>query len=206
MDVGFAFLTVFKVAVCALIFGGAAWMIMSGLLNRTLTAGEAALIFCGLTVVMFLSMSYAVSRGFAALFALLLLGAGGYVGMIYYAKHADRKLNRKFDNEDIAQYLEAIELDPTNVAAHSLLADLYRRQGSDAEALKEYEIAVKLSPGLQEERYWVQRLRTRMERGEYAPDGSEAMDTPCPQCGAIVPGSRERCQDCDYRLGKAKGM
>ena len=206
MDFGFAFFTVLKVAVCALVFGGAAWMVMSGLLNRTLTAAEAALILSGLLVVMFLSISYALNRGFAALFALLLLGAAGYVGMTYYAKYEDRKLNRKFDNEDIAQYLEAIELDPTNVAAHSLLADLYRRQGKDAEALKEYEIAVQLSPGLQEERYWVQRLRTRMERGEYAPDGSEAMDTPCPRCGAIVPGSRERCQDCGHRLGKAKGM
>jgi len=205
MDFGAAFLIVFKVAICAFVFGGAAWLVMSSLLNRTLTATEAGLILSGLLVVMFLTISYALNKGFAAAFALLLLGAAGYVGFQYSVKLADRRLNRSFDNEDIAKYLEAIDLDPTNVAAHSLLADVYRRQGRDEEALKEYEIAVQMSPNLQEERYWVQRLRRKIEQGEYGPDASEALDTPCPMCGAIVPGSREFCQDCGHRLGKAKG-
>jgi len=202
--VGTAAILLMKVALVSFLAGGGAYWILSAWMNRALSATEAVMLMIGLILVTFFLVSYALSQGFGAVFAMLLLIAAAVVGMSHYSRVADRKLSQRFDDEDIATYREALELDPTNAAAHSLLADLYRRREQYELALQEYEEAVRIAPTLQEERYWVGRLKDKLsgiERGGKIP--GEEMDTPCPVCRAIVPAYAERCQECGEYLGKA---
>lgn len=201
--VGVAGLLVLKVAIVSFLAGGGAYWIFTAWMNRVLSAVEAGSLMVGLIVATFFLVSYALSASFGAIFSLLLIVAAAVFAFWQYSQVADRKLNERFDAEDIAKYLEAIELDPTNAAAHSLLADTYRRQGKDELALHEYEEAVRLAPDLQEERYWIARLKDKLARTERASNPGEEMDTPCPVCRAIVPGYAERCQECGEYLGKA---
>jgi len=201
--VGAAAVTVLKVAIISFLAGGGAYWIFSAWMNRVLSGLEAGLLTVGLTVGTFFAVSYALNMGLGAIFALLMLIAAGVVGLSYYSKVADRKLSERFDEADIAKYLEAIDLDPANAGAHSLLADLYRRQGKRELALREYQEAVRIAPNLQEERYWIARLKDELAGIEHGAIPGEEMDTPCPVCRAIVPASVERCQECGEYLGKA---
>jgi len=194
---------VLKVAIVSFLAGGGAYWIFCAWMNRALSGLEAGLLTVGLIVGTFFAVSYALNTGFAAVFALLLLLAAGIVGLSYYSKVADRKLSEHFDKEDIAKYLEAIDLDPANAGAHSLLADLYRRQGKRELALREYQEAVRIAPNLQEERYWIARLKDELAGIVHGTIPGEEMDTPCPVCRAIVPASAERCQECGEYLGRA---
>lgn len=198
-----AAIMVLKVAIFSFLAGGGAYWILSSWLSRLLSATEAVLLMVGLIIMMFFLVSFALSMDFAAIFVLLLLIAAGLFAFSYGTKVADRKLSERFDQEDIARYLEAIDLDPSNVAAHSLLADTYRRQGKHELALKEYEEAVRIAPDLQEERYWIAQLKDKLAGIRHVGRPGEEMDTPCPVCRAIVPGHLERCQECGEYLGKA---
>jgi len=196
-------LLILKVAIVSFLAGGGAYWIFSAWMNRTLSIAEAGGLMAGLVVATFFLVSFALDADFAAIFALLLIVAAGVFGVWQYSHFADRRLSNRFDEEDIARYLEAIDLDPSNAAAHSLLGDMYRKQQKYEQALHEYEEAVRISPELQEERYWIARLKDKLARIQYADRPGEEMDTPCPACRAIVPGYAERCQECGEYLGKA---
>jgi len=200
-----AFLVIIRAAICAfLAFGGAYWIITSWI-DKRLQAWEAVGLLAVLLVVLFVVVGYVVQNGFVAV-ALLVVVTAALVGAVsLYAKAADRRRHQQFDAEDIGKYLEAIDLDPKNVAAHSLLANVYRRQGRLEEALAEYEEAVRLSPDLSQERYWIDRLKVLIERKEQGQDlyVQEALrDSPCPVCGAIISGAETACPECGEYVGK----
>jgi tetratricopeptide (TPR) repeat protein len=50
-------------------------------------------------------------------------------------------------DEAIFRWKKAIEADPKSVAAHNNLAVAYEQKGLPGEALKEYELALKIDPG-----------------------------------------------------------
>ena len=196
---------VFQAAVCSGLAFGAAYWIIASWMDRRLAAWEAGGLLAALVVGMFFIVAYTLQNGLAALALVVVVGGGLVWAMSLYAKVADRRLHQQFDEEDIAKYTAALDLDPKNVAAHSLLADLYRRQGRLEEALAEYREAVRLSPELQKERYWIDRLMLQIEhraKGKGITEPQIGRDSPCPDCGAIIPGTEVACSECGRYVGK----
>jgi tetratricopeptide (TPR) repeat protein len=185
---GEAFGFVFKIVISALIaFAGGLW-ILSGWFDRRLSGREAFVLGSGLLVLMFYSISLALRGGpgililFGVVFgtALVLRGLTGY---------AERSITKRLDDADIAKYTEAIEQYPDNPHAHSLLADVYRRLGEHSLAAEEYEVALKIDPSLKDERYWLEKMRSEIERL-----GSAQMS--CPRCGTVREDAELECLEC----------
>lgn len=183
-----AFLMVFRMALCAIIAFPGAWAIVAALLDRKISGREAVVFGVGLLVVMAWAMALAM-RGWlgVALMAGVIGGVWGAVRTL--AAASDRLLGRDIQDEDIGRYQAALEFDPNNVAAHSLLAETYRRAGKLELALQEYEAALRLDPSLVKERYWVGRLQAEIEAGRR----SEVL---CPRCGAPRPPGAVVCPEC----------
>ncbi len=185
----YAFALVLRLILCVtIVFGGGYWIIASWF-DRRLLPGEAVLLLVGLVVFMFLSLPLALQAGTGTFVLLLALVLGVLLFFRYYAQVLNARALKQMDDADIASYRQALELDPHNVAAHSLLAKLYRKRGQLDLALQEYEAALKLDPSLQEERYWVSRLKSVQEQAA----GGVVQ---CHQCGAIGPLIAGRCQGC----------
>ena len=205
MDVGAAAALVLRAAICSFLAFGAAYWIITSWIDRRLSAVEAMTLLSAVVVVTIFLVAYVVQNSMAILIVLLLVVGSLVYAMTLYSRAADRRLHQHFDEEDIKKYLAALEFDPKNVAAHSLLADTYRRQGRLEEALAEYREAVRLSPDLQHERYWIDRLMIMIERKEQGQSlhyQEAVQETPCPACGALVPPEVDRCQECGAYVGK----
>ncbi len=200
-----AALILFRAAVCAFLAFGAGYWIITSWIDKRLSAVEAGGLLAALLVVMSLLVMYAVQSSLVMVFIVIALSVALVLALRGYAASADRRLNRRFDEEDIAKYLAALELDPNNVAAHSLLADVYRRQNRWEEALAEYEAAVKLSPELQKERYWIDRLKAMADRksqGLAIYEKVKVREFVCPDCGAIIGPDEADCPECGKHVGK----
>ncbi|MEI7831784.1 MAG: hypothetical protein WCJ56_01080 [bacterium] len=64
----------------------------------------------------------------------------------FFSFIAERIMTNKLDDADIIQFKRIIERDPSNAAAHSALADIYRERTLFDEALVEYQLAIDLDP------------------------------------------------------------
>lgn len=188
MPFGEAFATTFKIVVCALIgFAGGFW-ILSALFDRRISAREAVVLGLGLFFLMFFSISQMLHGGpgmlilFGGVFgsALLLRSLGRY---------ADHRIAARLNDAEIEKYRQAIENYPDNPHPHSLLADVYRRLGEHELAAKEYQAALELDSSLREERYWLEQMRTEIER-------STQKEMSCPRCGTARPGREPVCPEC----------
>ncbi len=188
MPFGEAFATTFKIVVCALIgFAGGFW-ILSALFDRRISAREAVVLGLGLFVLMFFSVSLALHGGPG----LLVLSAGVFGTALLLrglGRYADHAITDRLNEVEIAKYRQAIENYPDNPHAHSLLADVHRRLGEHELAAKEYEAALQLDPSLREERYWLEQMRTEVERAT-----QKGMS--CPRCGAARPPQEAMCPEC----------
>ncbi len=195
---------VFRVAVCAFIAFGAGYWIVTSWIDKRLSAVEAAGLLAGLVVALFFVVAYAVQNSLLLLFIFVLIVGALAVVLTGLSRTADRRLHQRFDDEDVEKYLAALDLDPKNVAAHSLLAKVYRRQGRLEEALAEYKEALRLSPELQEERYWIDRLMVMIEEKaqRQTRPARVGRDSPCTDCGAIVAGDETICPNCGKYVGK----
>jgi len=92
--------------------------------------------------------------------------------------------------QDAQRYLEAIEADGKNAAAHEFLADVYRRQGRIEEAIAEYEIAVALDPDDTEVRGKLNgAVRELQERA-----GPQS----CPRCNRSLEEAAGACPGCGW--------
>jgi hypothetical protein len=181
------------IIICSVVaFAGAFWII-SAWLDHKLRGAEAVLLLLGLLIVAFLAMAMQGAG------IVLLIGAvfGVAAGLHALARRSDRHLVNSFDEEDIARYRAGLELDPKNVAAHSLLADTYRRMGRLEMAIDEYRAALELDPSLRAERYWVQRLEAELERRGHK-------EMACPRCGTPRPPGAQVCPECDRRYSTAE--
>ena len=188
MPVGQAVGFVFKIVICAFIaFAGGFW-ILSGWFDRRLSGREAFALGLGLLALMFYSISLALRGGpgililFAAVFgtAFVLRSLAGY---------AERSTAKRLDDADIAKYREAIEQYPDNPHAHSLLADVYRRLGQHSLAAQEYEVALQIDSSLKDERYWLERMRSEIER-------LASGQMSCPRCGTARQDAELECLEC----------
>lgn len=188
MPVGEAFGVVFKIVICALIaFAGGFW-ILSGWFDRRLSGRETFLLGLGLLALMFYSISLAL-RGGPGILILFAVVFGTALVLRSLAAYAERSIAKRLDDADIAKYTEAIEQYPDNPHAHSLLADVYRRLGEHSLATEEYEIALRIDPSLKDERYWLERMRSEIER-------LASRQMSCPRCGTARRDAELECLEC----------
>lgn len=183
-----AIIIVVRVAICAIVafFGG--YWIMSGLFSRQISGGEAVLLVSGLLAVLFFAISLAI-HGWLGILLILAVLFGMALMFRGLAQRADRGLAARLDEEEIAKYRAALEVDPDNVAAHSLMGDTYRRIGQLEQAIEEYEAALSLDPSLRQERYWLERTRAELESGG-------RRELLCPRCRAVRPAGASTCPEC----------
>lgn len=177
-----------KIIFCALVSFAAAFLIISAWFDRKISGTEAGILLLGVLAIEMLGM-WLSSRGGAGMLLLAVIVLGTPVVCYLMAKTADRRMVRSFDEEDIAKYQAATDLDPKNVAAHSLLAEVYRHQGRPELAIEEYKAALKLDATLNSERYWVQRLEAQL-------DSQARRELLCSRCNTPRPGDAEVCPEC----------
>lgn len=188
LPIGEALVITLRVLVCTIAgFVGAFW-VLSALLDRKLSGREAALIAVGLLALIL----WAVALAFRGWLGPLLISATILVlyllGRLLVA-FSTAQLERTLEEEDIRRYRAALAFDPRNVAAHSLLAETYRRAGQLEAAIAEYRAALQLDPSLREERYWMVRLEAEIER-------RERKEMLCPRCGLPRPARAAVCPEC----------
>jgi tetratricopeptide (TPR) repeat protein len=188
MPFGEAFAAGLKIVIAALIgFAGGFW-ILSALFDRRISAREAVALAAGLFFVIFFSVSLMLRGGPGLLFlAAVVFGSALFVREL--GRLADRKMAAGLDRAEIAECREAVRLHPDNPHAHSLLADVYRRVGNHQLAAEEYEAALELDASLKQERYWLRRMRTEIER-------AMSKDMACPRCGTTRRGREAECAEC----------
>jgi len=177
-----------KMIFCALVSFTAVFLVLSAWFDRKISGTEATILLLGVLASEMLGM-WLSSRGGAGMLLLAVIVLGTPVVFYLMAKVSDRRLVRSFDEEDIAKYQEAIDLDPKNVAAHSFLGDVYRRQGRLQQAIEEYKAALTLDHTLKSERYWVQRLEAQLE-------SQARKEMTCPRCNTPRPGDADTCPEC----------
>lgn len=183
-----ALMLVLKMAICAVIAFAGGYLIISGFAARKISGREALVLAVGLCVLLFVCVALTL-RGGAGILILFAAVGGSALLFAVLARLADRRVARGLFDEEMDRYMQALELDPENVAAHSLLADAYRRMGKLEKAVEEYEEAVRLDPSLREERYWLERLRAKLA-------GEESRDLLCPRCRTPRPDKAAECPDC----------
>ena len=183
-----AFVMVFLMSVCAVTAFVAAYWIMSGWFDRRIRGTEAAALLSGLLVLMCVTVSMVARGGPGAPIMIVAVAGFALLGRAL-VRRADRRLADAIDREDIAKYQDGLAADPKNVAAHSLLADTYRRLEDYARAIEEYEAAIRLDPSLKEERVWLERSRAELER-------RQRKDLRCPRCGFPRPARAPACPEC----------
>jgi len=183
-----AMFLVLKLVICALISFAGAFLILSSWFDRKISGVEALLLALGLLIVEFIGVSLSF-HGESGIWFLLLIVSGVPALFWGLARRADRRLRDSMVAEDIASYQAAIDFDPKNVAAHSLLADTYRHMEELERAIEEYRAALALDPTLKPERYWVQRLEAELER-------RASKEMRCPRCGAVRPAAASVCPEC----------
>jgi tetratricopeptide (TPR) repeat protein len=191
MDPVAAALLLSKIIPCtAIAFGGTYW-VLAAWFDHRLSGVEAAVLLASLLVFDVIGIRLTLLSGIVSFLLLMLLIAVVVVSGLCYLKRMNRRQHEQFDAADIATYLKALDLDPKNAAAHSFLAKIYRRQGKLELALQEYQAAVQLEPSLQEERFWVARLKEELSGERH-----------CPNCGVIGTAEEGCCQGCGHPLGK----
>lgn len=171
-------------ATAGISFAGVFW-IVSAWFDRRLSGGQAVLLLVGLLSLEFLTMGLAGPG--VLLLGTAVFGAGALAWAIFRIR--ERRLADSFDEEDTARCRAALEFDPKNVAAHSLLGDIHRRRGELEQAIEEYRDALRLDPSLGPERFWVRRLQQDLER-------RGRRDMACPRCGALRPEKVDACPQC----------
>ncbi len=177
-----------KIVFCALVSFVGAFLALSAWFDRKISGSEAALLLAGVLVVQVIGFSLSLRGGPGMLLlAVIILGTP----LVFYglAKVSDKRLVSAFDEEDIAKYQAALDFDPKNIAAHTYLADTYRRQGKLSEAIEEYKAALQLDPSLKNERYWVQRLEIQLE-------SAARKEMVCPRCNSPRVGDAQVCPEC----------
>ncbi len=184
-----AFASVLMMSVCILLSFGSVYWILSSWFARRMYGWQAILLLVGVLIVMYFSIILVMSGNPVGMAMPIGLLVAGLIGRAV-SEWADRRQYDSFDEEDIAKYQAAIEIDPRNVAAHSLLADTLRRMERLAEAIPEYQAALALDPSLKEEKYWLERCRTRLERG------GRPEEMTCPRCGVARTPEQNVCPEC----------
>lgn len=99
---------------------------------------------------------------------------------------------------DAERYLEAIELDEKNAAAHAFLAAVYRKQGRLEDAIREWEIASALDRNDGESRRRLKLAVRDLQQWEGA--------VRCPRCDAMLGPGRRTCPNCDWSRSVLGGL
>lgn len=109
------------------------------------------------------------------------------------SRRVEKLENRRFYNERIEECVEALKVDPRNLAARSRLADSLCKEGRLDEAIEQYTDLLRISPNSREEAY---KLRKLIEERD---ERRDPLIT-CPRCGRQNPRSRLYCVGCEGSL------
>ena len=176
-------------SVCVFLSFACVHWVLSSWFARRIYGWQAFLLFVGIMGMMYFSIVLVVSGDPIGMAIPLVALMAGLVGRALF-EWSDRRQRDAFDDEDIARYQNAIRIDPRNVAAHSLLADTWRRMGMLEDAIKEYEAALVLDPSLKPEKYWLEQCRTKLERR------GRPAEMSCPRCGTPRSAGQPVCHQC----------
>ncbi|MFQ6097553.1 MAG: tetratricopeptide repeat protein [Armatimonadota bacterium] len=106
---------------------------------------------------------------------------------------AEKRLRRAMETEDVRACRRLLQLDPNNAAARSRLGDIHLEHGRVAEAIVEYEEALRLTPR-------DEGLRWRLARAVELKRRATAESVFCPRCDAENPKSATHCRRCGVVL------
>lgn len=153
----------FKAFILLPICGAVGWWIFSGLLDKTISLGEALLGFALLAIGLVLGTACIVVGGWGflqivAMVFLAILALSSWEYLFF------RKRTLQFLADEVARYQTAIERDPTNAAAYSYLGQTYLKQHLPAEAVAAFEKVLELDPEARREKTWLRQAREMKER------------------------------------------
>jgi hypothetical protein len=163
------------------------WMV-----DRTWST-PVALTVLVLTFSTFMVLFRCAGAGWAATFAVLLNLATAISPII--EQRSNRRALDEMLNEDMRRYQQAIARDPNNMGAHSFLADAYVERGLLAEAITEYETAIRLDHvNTTSEQHKLTRIKNRLA-------GMERKSiVVCPACQCDTPAENPTCRKCGASL------
>jgi tetratricopeptide (TPR) repeat protein len=177
---------IFKWTLVAAICFGIGWRLLAALFEKELALWEAMVLFSCLFAFAGLAIRLAESN----LFYPFLLLAGLVIAAVrYYPQILEEKRRRSIIAEDLQRCRQALDFDPLNVAAYSLMGDIYMRLGELDEAIANYRKAIELDPKASAEQ---DKLDGAMR--EKAMLEGKAMF--CPRCLAPRPKETNVCQNC----------
>jgi tetratricopeptide (TPR) repeat protein len=168
---------------------GLVWAVISAWLDGTLSWWEAIFLLSGLVGLEIIAITVMLTRGATLYLALLLLQVSLYGLTLYLGRLGSHRAMERMDLEDIGKYQRALEFDPNNVAAHSFLADSYRKMGYYDHAIAEYQASLRLDPTQLPEQT---KLETTISLRERL--GSRQMV--CPFCQQPRPDVAKLCLAC----------
>ncbi len=176
-------------------FGGAFFGILTGfVLHRIIGAyieGGIGVYGCILSSALFLALAGAVII-FHSWVILLIMGLLVALTPLL-RRRVEKAENDRYYTGQIEQCIEAIKLDPRNLAARSRAAEALYRLGRMDEAIEQYSEVVRLAPRSIEETHRLKQLiRERDERRDPM--------VICPICRHSNPGSRLHCANCEASL------
>lgn len=184
-----------KWMIAALLGGGLVLRSFYALLEGEVEGWQAVLGMSLGLVLTVMAVSLAASLWYYPVLVSIILA-----GVVAYMLGAieSRIRERRMLEDDAARFLQAIEFDEKNAAAHAFLARVYRKQGKLQDAVGEYERAVELDPHDQEARSDLRYLLARMQQA----DGPIR----CPRCETPFDAAGKTCPECGWSRSTIKGL
>ncbi len=119
------------------------------------------------------------------------------IGLLLLPSIHGRHTERKLYNDQMRQFIAAIESDPQNMAARGRLAETLYKMGDLDGAIAQMSEVVSRSPSsIQESHRLQQFVRERDER--------KAPPVKCPNCGHSSPPGRTHCYNCESSLSLSR--
>ena len=177
---------IFKWALVAAVCFGIGWRLLTALFEKELALWEAMVLFSCLFA--FAGMAIRLSES-ALFFPFLLLTGILIAGLRYYPQILEERRRHGIIAEDLQRCRQALDFDPLNVAAYSLMGDIYMRLGDYDEAIANYRKAVELDPKASAE-------QDKLEGALREKAVLEGKAIFCPRCLAPRPKETNVCQNC----------
>ncbi|MBN1459318.1 MAG: tetratricopeptide repeat protein [Armatimonadetes bacterium] len=147
---------VFKAFVFVPVIALVAWWIISNwLVEQTLNTSEAAIGLSFVAVAFFLGWASISSGGWGFLAVLAFIYVAG-LSLLAWQYIYWRQREKEYYLGQVEKFHEAIEQDPSNIAAYSFLGEAYLRLGEFAEAEAALETALEMDPESKRDRRLLQ--------------------------------------------------
>lgn len=136
------------------------WIISNWLVEQTLNANEAVIGLGFLAVAFFLGVCSIISGGWGFLAIIAFIYIAG-LSLLTWQYIYWRQREKEYYLGQVEKFHEAIEQDPSNIAAYSFLGEAYLRLGEFAEAEAALETALQMDPESKRDRRLLQLAKER---------------------------------------------